>query len=59
MASIVELSLDCPTLCTWIQLVLFPRDILDSFPEKNRMKAGLGRVFQEYGVDMFYQLIPQ
>lgn len=59
MASIVGLSLDCITLYTGIQLFLFPREIFLGFPEKHHIKAALGRVFQEYGVDMFYQLFPQ
>lgn len=59
MASIVGLSMDWTTLYTWVQLFLFPKDILHGFPEKPHIKAALGRVSQEYGVDRLYQLLPQ
>lgn len=59
MASIADLNLDCTALHTWVQLLLFLGDILDAFSKKNHVKAALGRFFQEYNMDTFYQLFSQ
>lgn len=53
MPSIVELCLGCMASYGWIQLFLFPWDILDGFPGKNHIKAVLGKLFQEYSMGMF------